>query len=104
MFTWSNGVLWLCPSPAPARAPRRIFHWASWSVPLGFLPYLDLGGELCIGAEVTLFPLSLCLQFGYCTIPSVFLVFYLVVVVFTLYIAQSVALGFCVPVGISNNA
>lgn len=88
MLTWSKGVLSLCPSWLPARAPRRIFHWASWSVPLGFLPYLDLGGELCIGAETTLFPLSLCLRLGSCTVRSVFLVFYLVVVVFSLYIAQ----------------
>lgn len=54
---WPGDVLRPCPSAAPAGAPR----WSSScvlvcsSVPLEFLPF-DLGGELCIGAEASLFP------------------------------------------------
>ena len=71
----------------------------TWSVPLGILPYLDLRGEICIGAEATLFP-SPCVSGLVLALFAQFFWYCLVLVVFLLYIAWSVAQDFCGPVGI----
>jgi hypothetical protein len=71
----------------------------TWSVPLGILPYLALRDELCIGVEATLFP-SPCVSGLVLALFAQFFWYCLVLVVYLLYIARSVAQDFCGPVGI----